>query len=215
MFSHLMLQPLLATPALKSWILDVSWSPVRRLSLSWKYLFLWIESKKPKKPVCTKKVSPCPRWGRMPWCAWCGAWRACNHDSVITYFPVSVLPVNGRLDGLHAPWLPHRLSGEVGVGSGPVPVALFYFHDISPQNIFFQPAWVWDQSWPPPRSPLRPWWAGTWPARGRHPCGCPGWAQPGTPTGRASPRRWCRWFWSRRKDRRGSEPPQCHAHKPE
>ena len=30
----LMLQPLLATPALKSWMLEVSCSPVRRLSLS-------------------------------------------------------------------------------------------------------------------------------------------------------------------------------------
>merc|ERR1719422_657283 len=32
--------------------------------------------------------------------------------------------VNGRLDGLHASWLPHGLSGEVGVSSSPVPVAL-------------------------------------------------------------------------------------------
>ena len=30
-----MLQPLLATPAEKSWIDDVSWAPVRRRSLSW------------------------------------------------------------------------------------------------------------------------------------------------------------------------------------
>ena len=34
------------------------------------------------------------------------------------------MPVNGRLDGLHAPGLPHGLGGEVGVGSGPVPVSL-------------------------------------------------------------------------------------------
>ena len=35
-----------------------------------------------------------------------------------------VMPVNGRLDGLHAPGLPHGLGGEVGVGPGPVPVSL-------------------------------------------------------------------------------------------
>ena len=34
------------------------------------------------------------------------------------------MPVNGRLDGLHAPGLPHGLGGEVGVGPGPVPVSL-------------------------------------------------------------------------------------------
>ena len=32
---HLMLQPLLATPALKSPMLEVSWRPVRRRALSW------------------------------------------------------------------------------------------------------------------------------------------------------------------------------------
>ena len=34
------------------------------------------------------------------------------------------MPVNSRLDGLHAPGLPHGLGGEVGVGPGPVPVSL-------------------------------------------------------------------------------------------
>ena len=34
------------------------------------------------------------------------------------------IPVNGRLDGLHAPGLPHGLGGEVGVGPGSVPVSL-------------------------------------------------------------------------------------------
>ena len=32
----------------------------------------------------------------------------------------------------------------------------------------------------------------TWPSRGRHPWRFPRKARPGTPTGRASPRRWCR-----------------------
>ena len=95
-----MLQPLLATPALKSPMLEVSWRPVRRRALSW---------------VVTRTEVTRDYYCRQV---------SCHLPPVrVVRLDVGVVVLGQRLDGGlyggHAPRLPHGLGGVVGVRPRP------------------------------------------------------------------------------------------------
>ena len=88
-----MLQPLLATPAEKSWIDDVSWAPVRRRSLSWEVDQVKILSQyNPHNNLCLKSIRYCVNIKR--------------HDTHLSLFGIicldmpHVMPKNNYFDAI-------------------------------------------------------------------------------------------------------------------